>query len=162
MVRVFLDVKIGDQNRVHSLSAKIRDHFLESREVFPVDRERCVALLIIDIEIDGVGRYFFLAERLDDLPRSRFGIVGIAALLVAECPERRQRRASRHGGVFFDDFLGIWSGNEVVVQVPAFSAKGKIILRLFAEIKDASIGVVEEKAISDAVAKPDEKGNGFV
>ncbi len=49
MVGILLDVQVGDQNGVHTLDAEIRNHFFESREVFPVDRERRVALLIIDI-----------------------------------------------------------------------------------------------------------------
>ena len=147
---------------MHSLSAKIPDHSLESREVFPVDGEGRVALLIIDVEVNGIRWYFFLAKRLDNLARSRFGIVGIAALLIAERPQRRQRRASRHGGVFFDDFFWLGSGKEVVIQLPAFGAEGKITLRFFAKIKNASIGVIEEKAISDAIAQPDEERNGLI
>src|SRR5205809_7666609 len=91
--------------------------------------------------------YTTLFRSLDYFSRSRFRIVRIAALLVAEGPKRRQRRTSRQGGVFFDDFIGIGSSNEVVVQVAAFGAVGKIILRLFAKIEDASIGVVIEKEV---------------
>ena len=70
MIGIFLDVKVGDQNGVHSLSAKIPEHSLESREVFPVDGEGRVAQLIIDVEVDGIRGDFFLPKRLDDLPCS--------------------------------------------------------------------------------------------
>ena len=96
-------------------ASKIRDHFLERRKIFAVDGEGRVTLLVVDVQINGVGGNFVLAQRLDDLASFRFGIIAVAALLVAERPERGKRRAADERGVFLDDLLGLGAGDEVVV-----------------------------------------------
>src|SRR5882672_6482207 len=162
MAGILLDVQVGDQNRVHALRAKIGNHFFESRKILAINRKRRVAILKIDIEVDDIRGYFFLPKRIDDFPRARFRIVRVPALLISERPERRKRGASGHGRVSGDDFLGLRPGNEVVVQLAAFGAEGKVIRRLLAKIEHASMGVVDEKSISRAFAQPNEEGNGFV
>src|ERR1700686_2809318 len=56
--------------------------------------ERTVVLLVIDVEIDNVRRNFSLAELAGDLVHPCFGIVTVAALLVAEGGQGRKRRAA--------------------------------------------------------------------
>src|SRR2546422_7997692 len=97
------DVQVGDRNRVKSLGAEVFDHLLESRKVLTVDGEGAIAVLIIDIQVDDVGRDLFLAERFRNLADTSFGIVAVAALLIAEGPVRRQRRAADERGELFDD-----------------------------------------------------------
>src|SRR5882672_1330046 len=162
VVGVLLDVQVGDQNRVHALRTKIGNHFFKGWKILAIYRKGRVALLKINIEVDDIRGNFLLPKRADDFPCARFRIVRIPALLISERPERRKRGASGHGRVSGDDFLGLWPGNEVVVQLAAFGAEGKVIRRLLAEIEYASIGVIEEKSISRAFAQPDEKRNGFV
>ena len=162
MVGISLDVQVGDQNRVHALRAKIGNHFFERGKILAINRKRRVAILKINIEVDDIRGYFLLPKRIDDFPRARFRIIRVPALLISERPERRQRGASSHCRVSGDDFLGLRSGNEVVVQLAAFGAEGKVIRRLLTKIEHASIGVIEEKSISRAFAQPDEKRNGFV
>src|SRR6266704_1991971 len=86
--RVFLDVQVGDKNAVKALRAKIRNHLFKAGEIFPVDREGGIVLLIVDVEIDGIGRNLFLSKGFDDLAGPGFGIVGVATLLITERPVR--------------------------------------------------------------------------
>src|SRR5208282_5892940 len=106
VARVLLDVQIGDENSAHALRAKIRDHLFKMRKIFPIDGEGRVALLIVDVKINDVGGNLFLTQGLDDLASARFGIITVAALLVAERPERRKRRAADERRELLDDFLG--------------------------------------------------------
>ena len=153
VARILFDMQIGDENGAHALRAKIRNHFFEIGEIFAVDGERRVALLIVDVKINDVGGNLFLAQSLDDLAGARFGIIAVAALLVAERPERRKRRAAHERGKLLDDFLGLRAGDKVVVQLAAFGSKRKIIGRLFAEVEAAAVGVVEENAVGRALAE---------
>ncbi len=121
-----------------------------------------IALLVVDVEIDYVGGNFLFAKEAHDFTGAGFGVVAVAALLVAEAPERGERRAADQRGVFRDDFLRIGTGEEIIVQLATFGAEGKIVGRFLAEIEAAAVGIVEKKAVGGAFAEADEKWNGFV
>ena len=141
---------------------KIRDHFFEGWKIFAVDGEGRVALLVVDVQIDGIGGNFFLAERLDDFASLRFGIVTVSALLVAKRPERRKRGSPNKSGVLLDDFLRFRAGDEVIVQLAAIRSKREIVARLLSKVEAAAVGVVEENAVGRAFAKADEKRNCLI
>ena len=144
VVRKPLDMEIRDGNDVETQFSQVGDHFFKSGEILPVDRKRGVAFLIVNIEVDGVGRNFLFAQEPCDLPHAGFGIVAVAALLVTEGPERRQRRAPRERGVLLDDFFRLRPCKEIIIQFSTFRAEGKIVRGLFAEIESAAVSVVEE------------------
>src|SRR5580692_5904539 len=100
-------------------------------KILPVYSERGVVLLIVDVKINDIAGNLFLTQGLDDLASADFGIITVAALLVAERPERRKRRAADKRGKLLDDFLGFRAGNEVIVQLAALGSKREIIGRLF-------------------------------
>src|SRR6185312_5289589 len=78
---------------VEMLRAQIGNHFLWIGKPLVVPRERLVIVLGMDIEPDD-GRWNFLfAERVGEEAHARFGIVAVAALIVAERPQRRQRHS---------------------------------------------------------------------
>src|ERR1700688_1987154 len=131
-------------------------------KIFTVYRERCVALLIVDVKINDIAGNFLLAESLNDLAGARFGIISVAALLVAKRPERRKRRAADKRSELLDDFLGFRAGNKIIVKFAAFGSKGKVIGQFFSEVEAAAVGVVEENAIGRALVKADEKRNRLV
>ena len=162
VVRIFLDVQVSDENGVKTLGAKIGNHLFESREVLAVDGERGVALLIVNVEINGVSGDFLVPKRFDNLAGARFRIIAVAALLIAKGPKRRQGRAPSKGRVLFHDFFWLGSGDEVIVQFAPLGAKRKVVARFLAKIERASIGVVKENAVSQAAAQSDKEGNGFV
>ena len=86
MVWVFLDVQVGDDNGVKTLSAKIGDHLFERGEVLAIDGEGRIVLLVIDVEVDDVSGNFLFTKSLDNLADAGLGIIAVAALLVAERP----------------------------------------------------------------------------
>src|SRR5579859_5897437 len=156
---IFFDMQVGDENRAHSLRAKIRNHLFEMRKILAIHGKGGVALLIVDVEINGIGGNLFITQRLDDLARPRFWVIAVAALLVAKRPERRKRRAANESGELLHDILRLWTGNEVIIQLAAVRSKRKIIARRFSEIKAAAVGVVEEEPIGCAFAQRSEKRN---
>src|SRR5438876_241009 len=162
MVWVFLDVQVGDDNGVHTLSAKIGDHFFERGEVLAIDGEGRIALLVINVEIDDVRWNSLFAKSSDNLADAGLGIIAVAALLVAERPQWRQGCVSSQGGVFFHDFSWLGAGHEVIVQLAAFGAKGEVVASQLAKIERASIRIVEENAVSDAFAQSDQERDGLV
>ena len=84
MSLVLLDMQVCNQNRVHSHRFEIRNHFFKVRKILAVHREWRVALLIINVEINGVRRNFVFPQTLDNFICARLGIVGVSALLVAQ------------------------------------------------------------------------------
>ena len=132
MIGVFLDVQVGDQDRVKALGAQIRNHFLEGGKVLAIDGEGGIALLIVNVQVDDISRDFLVAKGFHNFAGARLGIIAIAALLVTERPEWGQRRSAGQGRVLLDDLFRFGTGDEVVVQLTAFSAKRKVVSRLFA------------------------------
>src|SRR6266571_4157103 len=162
LVRIPGDVQVGDRNRVKSFGAEVFDHLLESRKVLAVDGEGAIAVLVVDVEIDDVGRDLFLAEHFRNLADTRFGIVAVAALLIAEGPVRRQRRAANERGELFEDFLRLRSGEKVVVQLATFGADRKSSGSADAKVEIRAMSVVEKKAVGKTFAQADEEGDRFV
>ena len=68
---IFLDMQINNQNGVKILRGEILDHLLERRKALPVDGEGGIALLVVDIEVDGVARNLFVAESFRPISRTR-------------------------------------------------------------------------------------------
>ena len=162
VARVFFDVQVGDENRVEALCAKISNHLLESREILAVNGKGSITLLIVDVEIDNIGGDSFFAKSSDNFAGARFRVVAVSTLLIAKRPQWGEERTAGQGRVFFDDFLGFRTGNEVVIQLTGFGAKGKVVPAFLSEIENASVGVVEENPVSDPFTQPNEERDGLV
>src|SRR5256885_16199667 len=134
MSRILLDVQVRNRDHVKALRAQVSDHFLEMREALAINRERSVGLVVVDTQIDDIGRNFLFSEKIRNFANARFGVITVAALLVTQTPKRRQGRASNKRGVFFHDFLGLGSAEKIIVQLAALSVGRKIISRFLAEI----------------------------
>src|ERR1700681_1111459 len=137
-------MEVGDGDGVKALLPQIGDYLLEVREIFAVDRERRIAVLVVDIEIEDISGNSFVAQQSRDLPDPGFRVVAVAALLVAQAPKGTQRRAADQGGVLFDDLFWLGTREEIIVQLATLGAKRIVIRRFLAEIKAAAVGVVEE------------------
>src|SRR5215813_8081225 len=105
------------------------------RKVLPIDRERRVPLLIINVEIDRIGRNLVFAQAFNNLIRSLFRIIGVPALLVAQRPEWRKRRSACQRSVVLNDFLWRRSGKVVVVELAAVGTERIVVTRLLSKIK---------------------------
>ena len=86
------NVEIGNQHRLEVVRLQVLDHLRKVRKPLRVHSEWPVLLLVVDIQPDHVGRNPLATEPRRDPPHLRFWIVAVARLLIAERPERRQRR----------------------------------------------------------------------
>ena len=116
-------MKIGNCDHFETFAFQIDDHLLERWEALAINGERTVILLVIDIQIDHVSGNLALAEFARDLPHPRFGIVAVAALLISEGKQRRQRRAPDQLREILNHALGIGPVKEVIVQFPAVGSE---------------------------------------
>src|SRR5262249_50821640 len=62
------DVKIGDENCAEPLAAKVLNHSFNVREIFPIDGEGAIPVLIINVQVNDVRGDLFRAESLCQLP----------------------------------------------------------------------------------------------
>src|SRR6267378_1665653 len=131
-------------------------------KAFTIDGEGSVALLEIDIEIDHIGRNFLCPQGRGDFADAGFRVVAVTALLIAETPERRQRRAADEAGVLLDYLLGVGAGEKIVVDLATFGAEGKVIGRFLAEIKAAAVGVIKKHTPGGAFVQAHEKSDRLV
>jgi len=83
-VRQLCNVKIRNRNDVKMLALQVGDHLLECRKSIRIYRERSIVLLIVDVKIDCIRRYFVGAEAIGYLTYPRFRIVTVARLLIAK------------------------------------------------------------------------------
>src|SRR4029077_8338634 len=134
----------------------------EIRERFGIDGERPIPVLIVDVEIDDVGRDPVIAKTRSDFPDLRLRSVTVARLLETQRPERGERRFPGEISVGFHDLLRRGAVNEVVVERAAFGAEGNRIARLLAEIEPGAPGVVEKNPVAARSVNREEKGDGLV
>src|SRR5262249_61305371 len=89
----------------------------------------------------------------------RLRVVAVPALVVAERPERRQRRASGERGVALDHLLRRRTVDEVVVELSRGYAEGEELLRLGADVDRRPERVVEEDAVGAALPQHHDEGD---
>src|ERR1700731_376384 len=152
-------MKIGDRYDFEPLIPQILYHLLKMREALRIHREGPVFLLIIDIEVNHIGRDSALAEFSGDFAHLRLGIIGVPALLVAQRAQRRNRHAADQLRELLDHTLGVGSREKVIVKIAALGPERIRIMTLFPKIKAAAISVVEKNAVGKAIAKSKYKGD---
>src|ERR1700738_3596287 len=101
----------------------VRDHLLEVRKSFLVYRERSIILLIVDVQIDYVGRNFIRSQTRRNFADSCLGLVTVARLLKTQRPQRRKRRQSGEPGVSAHHLFWIRSVKNVIVDRATLRAK---------------------------------------
>src|SRR6516165_2973789 len=132
------------------------------REAFAINCERPVFFLVVDVEVEDIGGNLVFAEAVGDFADAGFRIVAVAALLVAQCEQRRQRHAPGECGVVAEHTLGIRAIEEVVVERTVFGAEGVSIALGFAEVETAAVSVVEENSVGVAVVECEEEWDCLV
>ncbi len=93
-VLIRLHVQVGDGDGLNARGLEIVDHLGEGREGFGVDRERRIFGLVVDVEPHRVERDLVFLQVPDHAAHFLFGHVAVAALMVTERPQRRQRRSA--------------------------------------------------------------------
>ncbi len=157
------NVQVSDGDQVYALSPDVPR---ESRQVGKsglVGGEGPVAVLVVDVHPDHIGRDAFGAHAVGDAAHFRGTHVTVARLLEAERPLRRERRLAAQVGVALDHAAQRRSVNQVVVNRPVRGTEGEHPGILPAKVKPAPPGVVQQEAVA-AGAPParDEEGNALV
>ncbi len=150
---LLLRVRVEDHDAAEPPRAQVREEPLRIREAHRVERERAVALLVVDVEPDHVRRDAALAKVVGDEADARLRVVAVAALVVAERPQRRQRHAAGERRVALDHLLRRRAVDEVVVELAAVGSEGHEPVRLVADVEARAVAVVEEDAMGAALAQ---------
>src|SRR5579872_6786534 len=127
------DVQVGDVDKMEVLFAQIGNKSGKVGEGRGVNGEWTVAILIVDVEINDVGRNSVRTKTGSNVSHLRLRRVRVTRLLEAERPKRRQRRLASEIRVAFHDLLRRWAINEVVVERSSFGAERDGITKLLAE-----------------------------
>src|SRR5689334_20211588 len=101
--------------------------------------------------MDRVERQIRLAVSARDILDHRGGIIAPAALLIAERPTRRQRRAPGQLGVARQHVAKRGPAEKIIIHLAAVGAEARVLLRALSEIEVAAVAVVEEQAVNAAV-----------
>ena len=157
------DVQVGDQHQAKVDRCKLGDEFSEVGKRRRRHRERPVAILVVDIEVQRVRRDVIVPEARRDRARLALGRVRVTRLLKAEAPQRRERRGPREVGKRLDDRFGCRRHHHVVVDRAAFRAEGQHVALGPAEVEISAPGVVEEEPERAATLENAEReGHGLV
>ena len=163
VVRRARHVQVGDRDQADALAAQVGG---QSRQVgigFRVGGERPVAVLEVDVQPDHVSRNAFLAQARGNAAHFVSRHVAVTRLLVAQRPQRRQRRPAGKIGVARHDLLHGRSVDQVVVDRAAVGAERQRVRVALSEVEPAAPGVVEEDAVAAAFAtRGDEERNALV
>src|ERR1035437_7259376 len=111
------------------LFAQIGNESGEVRESLRIDGERPILELVVDVEVEHVGRDLVAAETVGDLPSLGFRIVAVARLLEAKRPQRRKWRHSSEISVAFHDLFRRGAIEKIIVELAAFGTEGNRVAR---------------------------------
>ncbi len=138
------DVQVGDDDKFEILAAEILHHPGEVRIRLVVDRERPVLMLKINVQPEHVAWNAVAAQTIRDFAKLRFREIGIARLLKAERPQRRQRRRSGKPRPVFNHIFGVGTVHQVIVNGPVQGPEGVLGRVSTSEIEIGSPGVVQK------------------
>ena len=124
--------------------------------------ERLVLVLVVNVQVDGIGRNFFVAKSFGDFINALFRFVAVTRLLKSQSPQRRQLRATNQCREVLHDFCRCRAGEHVIIDLASFSTKRIKIVSLFPKIESTSPGIVEKNAVGQAFAEAHEKGDRLV
>src|SRR5258708_39196681 len=110
VARIFFDVQVGNQHGVESLGTQVGNHFFKIWELTAVDGEWLVFVLIVDVQINGVDRNFFVAEGLGNFVYACFRLVAVARLLETQSPQWRQFGSAGQSPKILHDLGRRWGG----------------------------------------------------
>src|SRR5947207_2949076 len=140
-------MQVGDGDNFEAVMFKVLHHPLKVWEFIAVNGERTVVLLIVNVEVNDVSGNFSRTKFARDSPYARFRIIAVAALLVSQSEEWRQRRSPHQGGEVLDYRLRFRAIEKVVVEFTPVRTERVEIARLFSKIEITAISVVEKNSI---------------
>src|ERR1700674_4023548 len=155
-------MQIRNEDSVEVFRGELRDHSGKVRKTFVIYGERAVLLLVVNIQINNVGRDMIRSETICDFDHSRLRCVTVTRLLKPQSPHRRKWHSSSQPCVSFYYVLRSRSVKYVVIQRSAHSAKGIRIGQLLAKVKAATPGIVEEDSERTAGPEGHEVRDSFI
>src|SRR6266576_5599571 len=117
-------MEIGDGDEFESFLLQVSHQLFDRGKAFAIYGEGPIVLLIVDIEIDDVGRNLAFAELSGDLFYLRLRVIAVTALLVPEREEWRQGSPSDELCKLFNYVLGVGSVEKVIVECAAVRSEG--------------------------------------
>src|ERR1700747_1133336 len=128
-------MQIRNEDSVEVLRGELRDHSWKVRKPFAIYGERAVLLLVVNVQINNVGRDMIRSKTICDFDYSRLRCVTVPRLLKAKSPHRRKWRGSGQPSVCFHHVLRSRSVKNVVIQRSVHSSEGIDIGYLLAKVK---------------------------
>src|SRR3989442_4929147 len=116
-----------------------------------VEREHAIFMHVMNVEVDDVKRKIALAVLPHHFFDDRFRIVTVATLLHAQRPKRRHRHMAGQIGIAAKNLFDRWPIEKIVVKFAAFRPKPNAFLRQAAELEIATIAVIKEDSVGQAV-----------
>jgi hypothetical protein len=153
VTRLFRRMRIEDHDRAEALLAQIGDEFGRGGKALGAPREGLELVLVVDVQPQRVGRHLLLSEGVGQAAHARLRVVAPAALVVAQRPARRKRRAAGELRVAAHDVARVRTGDHRVVELAAVGAEAQQSTALAANVEAAAVGVVEEHAMRAALAQ---------
>ena len=77
-------VQIGDGDDLESFIPQVLHHPFKVGEPLAINGERTIVLLIIDVEINDIGRNLAFSELTGNFANPGLGIITVAALLISQ------------------------------------------------------------------------------
>ena len=104
--RLGLDSWVDHPDALEAHLAEVGVEFLRVGELRGIEREDAVTVHVVDVEPDDVAGDVARSEPLGDLADARLGVVGIAALVVAQGPPWRQGHGAGQPREHLQNVLG--------------------------------------------------------
>ena len=131
---LFFYACVNNRNEVDSFFPFLWNIVLEIRKFFIINSKVLVTLHIVDVEIYAVKRNFCLVVTVNNSVNS-FGIViAPTALLIAECPKRRNIACTDWFSELFYDFNRLCAVNVINIKIRAVNCDNGFVCGCIADV----------------------------
>ncbi len=161
-VRLHRHVHVGDQHGVELLLPQLGQQPGQVWKAVGVGGERFVAVLVVDVEPQHVGRDALPAEGSSDGAQRVRAHVAVARLLVSERPGRRQRRVPGQPCVATQHLLGRRAVQHHVVERTAGGLDAQLVFLGVANVEAGAPAVVQKQPVGGAAAQAQKKRDRLV
>ena len=131
-------------------------------KIHPVPGKQPVVVHVVDVVPQGADRDVGGGELGGQFPEFRLVLIAPAALVIAQRPQRRQRRSTGQCRVAPDDLRQTGTGEEIQVGIAAQRLIPELARLELAGIQDRPAGIVEKQPQKPLAAFENGEGNGDV
>ncbi len=159
LARLLLRVRVHDHHGAQPLRPQVGEQARGVGEALLVPGQRPEALQRVDVEPERVGRDAPLPELARQLAQPALGKVAVAALLVAQGPQRGQGHAPRQGRVALQHLARRGAVDDVGVELAPLDAHGQAPGPAAAHVEAAAVALVQEDAVGAPLAQHHVEGD---